>query len=51
MLIVCHVKGVSTAVEREQGFREGLGDYNKNVVGCGYIVILSLTKPLSLQKN
>ena len=25
--IVSHVKGVSTAVEREQGFREGLGDY------------------------
>ena len=34
--IVCHVKGVSTAVEREQGFREGLGDYNKNVVDVVY---------------
>ena len=34
--IVSHVKGVSTAVEREQGFREGLGDYNKNVVEVVY---------------
>lgn len=34
--IVSHVKGVSTAVEREQGFREGLGDYNKNVVEIVY---------------
>lgn len=29
--IVSHVKGVSTAMEREQGFREGLGDLEKNV--------------------
>ena len=32
--IVSHVKGVSTAVEREQGFREGLGDYAENIVYC-----------------
>lgn len=30
--IVGHVKGVSTATEREQGFREGLGELEKNVV-------------------
>lgn len=30
------MKGVSTAIEREQGFREGLGDYNKNVVEVVY---------------
>lgn len=30
--IVGHVKGVSTAIEREQGFREGLGDLSKNIV-------------------
>ena len=30
--VISHVKGVSTAVEREQGFREGLGDYEKNIV-------------------
>lgn len=29
--IVSHVKGVSTAMEREQGFREGLGKLEKNV--------------------
>ena len=34
--IVSHVKGVSTAMEREQGFREGLGDYEKNVVDVVY---------------
>ena len=34
--IVSHVKGVSTAMEREQGFREGLGDYEKNVVEVVY---------------
>ena len=34
--IVSHVKGVFTAIEREQGFREGLGDYNKNVVDVVY---------------
>ena len=34
--IVSHVKGVSTAIEREKGFREGLGDYNKNVVDVVY---------------
>ena len=34
--IVSHVKGVSTAVEREQGFREGLGDYAKNIVEVVY---------------
>ena len=34
--IVSHVKGVSTAVEREEGFMEGLGDYSKNVVEVVY---------------
>ena len=34
--IVSHVKGVSTAVEREQGFREGLGDYAENIVDVVY---------------
>ena len=34
--IVSHVKGVSTAVEREQGFREGLGDYADNIVDIVY---------------
>lgn len=29
--IVSHVKGVSTAMERERGFREGLGNLEKNV--------------------
>ena len=36
LAIVSHVKGVSTAVEREQGFREGLGDYAKNIVEVVY---------------
>lgn len=30
--VVGHVQGVSTAVEREQGFREGLGEKEKNIV-------------------
>lgn len=30
--IVGHVKGVSTAIEREQGFREGLGSLSDNIV-------------------
>lgn len=30
--IVAHVKGVSTAVEREEGFRKGLGDLAENIV-------------------
>lgn len=34
--IVSHVKGVSTAVEREQGFREGLGDCAENIVETVY---------------
>ena len=34
--IVSHVKGVSTAVEREQGVREGLGDYAENIVETVY---------------
>ena len=34
--IVSHVKGVSTAVEREQGFRKGLGDYANNIVEVVY---------------
>ena len=36
LAIVSHVKGVSTAVEREQGFREGLGDYAKYIVEVVY---------------
>ena len=36
LAIVSHVKGVSPAVEREQGFREGLGDYAKNIVEVVY---------------
>ena len=34
--IVAHVKGVSTAVEREEGFRKGLGDFAKNIVEVVY---------------
>lgn len=34
--IVSHMQGVSTAMEREQGFREGLGDLEKNVVDVVY---------------
>lgn len=34
--IVAHVKGVSTAVEREKGFRAGLGDLEKNIVDVVY---------------
>lgn len=34
--IVAHVKGVSTAVEREQGFRTGLGELEKNIVDVVY---------------
>ena len=34
--IVAHVKGVSTAVEREEGFRKGLGDLTKNIVEVVY---------------
>ena len=34
--IVSHVKGVSTAMEREQGFKDGLGIYEKNVVDTVY---------------
>ena len=34
--IVAHVKGVSTAVEREEGFRKGLGDLAENIVGVVY---------------
>lgn len=34
--IVSHVKGVSTAMEREQGFREGLGEYAGNVAEVVY---------------
>lgn len=30
--VVGHVQGVSTAVEREKGFREGLGEKEKNIV-------------------
>lgn len=34
--IVSHVKGVSTAVEREAGLREGLGDLADNIVEVVY---------------
>lgn len=34
--VVAHVKGVSTAVEREQGFREGLGEMADNIVDVVY---------------
>ncbi len=34
--IVSHMQGVSTAVEREQGFREGLGEKAKNIVDVVY---------------
>lgn len=34
--IVSHVQGVSTAMEREQGFREGLGELAENVVEVVY---------------
>lgn len=34
--VVCHVKGVSTAREREQGFREGLEDKAENIVEVVY---------------
>ena len=30
--IIGHVKGVSTAMEREEGFREGLGEFEGNLV-------------------
>lgn len=34
--IVSHARGVSTAMEREKGFREGLGELEKNVVEVVY---------------
>ena len=34
--IVSHVKGVSTAVEREKGFRTGLGSLKENIVDVVY---------------
>ena len=34
--IVAHVQGVSTALEREKGFREGLGDLRQNVAEVVY---------------
>lgn len=34
--IVSHVQGVSTAMEREQGFREGLGELAQNVTDVVY---------------
>ena len=34
--VVAHVKGVSTAVEREQGFHTGLGSLKKNIVDVVY---------------
>lgn len=49
--IVAHVEGSSTAMEREEGLRQGLGEYEKNIVGTvfcnsdydqGYEVTLKL---------
>lgn len=34
--VVGHVQGVSTAIEREEGFREGLGEKEKNIVDVVY---------------
>lgn len=34
--VVAHVKGVSTAVEREEGFRKGLGELADNIVEVVY---------------
>lgn len=34
--VVSHVKGVSTAVERERGFQEGLGKFADNIVDVVY---------------
>lgn len=34
--VVGHVQGVSTAIEREEGFREGLGTLEKNIVEVVY---------------
>ena len=34
--VVAHVKGVSTAVEREEGFRKGLGKLTDNIVEVVY---------------
>lgn len=34
--VVCHVQGVSTAIEREEGFREGLGELEKNIAEVVY---------------
>lgn len=34
--VVAHVKGVSTAVERDQGFRDGLGKMADNIVDVVY---------------
>lgn len=31
--IVAHVEGASTAIEREQGLRQGLGEYEASIVG------------------
>ncbi|MDO4306162.1 MAG: substrate-binding domain-containing protein [Eubacteriales bacterium] len=36
LAVVGHVKGVSTAVEREKGFREGLGKLAENIVEVVY---------------
>lgn len=33
---MAHVKGVSTAVEREEGFRKGLGKLADNIVEVVY---------------
>lgn len=34
--LVCHVKGSSTALEREQGIRQGLGEFEKQIVDMVY---------------
>lgn len=53
--IVAHVKGASTAIEREKGMREGLGEYESQVVdivfsGSSYDKAYSLTEDM-LEKH
>lgn len=53
--IVAHVKGSSTAMEREYGLRDGLGEYEKNIVdtvfcNSNYQKAYEVTKEM-LEKN
>lgn len=34
--VIAHVKGASTAIEREEGIKSGLGDYKENIVDIQY---------------